>query len=319
MKPEISVIMSTYNEKEQYIRESIESILNQTFKDFEFIIVLDNPENEMIKKVLLDYSKIDSRIKLLFNKKNEGLTESLNIAWKIAEADYIARMDADDISEPNRLQIEYNIMLSKNLDLIATSKLNISENGKNLGKYVDEIKPSKMKFLLPYDNSICHPTVLMKKKVLIDLNGYRDISSCEDYDLWIRMLCKGYKIEIIPAILIKCRFRHNSILRCNEYKRYVSDNYVKQLYKYYIKYNKIPSFQHFIKYSEHKFSDINSVSKFNEAYSLYKIFIDNMRRKKLGHAVFYFAKSLFIDIRILDIFLCKIHYHIRKYVVLKWI
>lgn len=89
--PLVSVIMSVYNETELILRAAIESILEQTFTDFEFIIVMDSPENETNKKILSEYSKLDERICLLFNEKNEGLTFSLNKALENAKGKYVAR------------------------------------------------------------------------------------------------------------------------------------------------------------------------------------------------------------------------------------
>ena len=104
----ISVIMSVYNEKKEWLQMSINSILNQSFKNFEFIIVLDNPDNIELKAVLEQFAAKDSRIKLIYNKKNMGLVYSLNSALKVAKGEYIARMDADDISELDRLEVQYN-------------------------------------------------------------------------------------------------------------------------------------------------------------------------------------------------------------------
>ena len=113
--PLISVIMSVYNEPESILRAAVESILKQTFRDFEFIIVMDSPENETNKSVLAEYAKADDRLNLLFNEKNEGLTFSLNRALQYAKGMYIARMDADDVSLPLRLELQKD-WLEKNYE-----------------------------------------------------------------------------------------------------------------------------------------------------------------------------------------------------------
>ena len=100
----VSVIMSTYKEEEIFLRQAIESILDQTYKDFEYIIILDNPDNDLHIKIIEEYTNIDKRIKFYINKKNIGLTASLNKGLELAKGIYICRMDADDISISNRIE-----------------------------------------------------------------------------------------------------------------------------------------------------------------------------------------------------------------------
>src|SRR5690348_17026682 len=106
--------MSVYNEQDDWLKQSIESILNQTYQYFEFIIVLDNPNNKAAKRLLERYQQIDNRIKLIYNEENIGLTNSLNKALEVAKGTYIARMDADDISDPRRFEIQYNYFKDHN-------------------------------------------------------------------------------------------------------------------------------------------------------------------------------------------------------------
>ena len=96
--------MSIYSEEEEWIRESIDSILNQTFSDFEFIIINDNPNRDKNNSLLTEYTRIDNRIIIITNEENIGLTKSLNKGLEIARGKYIARMDADDISLPTRFE-----------------------------------------------------------------------------------------------------------------------------------------------------------------------------------------------------------------------
>ena len=101
--PLISIVMAVYNEKETELRQSIESILKQSYQNFEFIIVLDNPDNQALAAVLNEYAKEEPRIVLISNEHNLGLAPSLNRGLKASRGDYIARMDADDIAVPERL------------------------------------------------------------------------------------------------------------------------------------------------------------------------------------------------------------------------
>lgn len=116
--PKISVIMSAYNESFDELSRSIDSIINQTYKNIEFIIVSDNPENKEIKKAVQVAN--DQRIKYLENKENVGLVQSLNRAISEATGSIITRMDADDISKKTRLKDELQYMQQNNLDIVGT-------------------------------------------------------------------------------------------------------------------------------------------------------------------------------------------------------
>ena len=115
---EVSVIMATYKEPENQLRRSIESILNQTYKAFEYIIILDNPDNSDHIRIIKEYQQKDNRIQFHINEKNQGLTYSLNRGLSYANGKYICRMDADDISVPERLQWQKEYLEKCNVDLI---------------------------------------------------------------------------------------------------------------------------------------------------------------------------------------------------------
>ena len=141
-KPEISVIMSVYNGM-PYLQEAVKSILNQTYKDFEFIIVDDASTDDSLK-----YLKgiNDKRIKILSNEKNLGLAVSLNKALNAARGEYIARMDADDISKPERLHIQLNFMeLNPQIDICGSFVSVIDENGKLVGSIKKPTTDDKIK------------------------------------------------------------------------------------------------------------------------------------------------------------------------------
>ena len=198
-KPLISVVMATYNEPEKYLRESIESILNQTFKYFEFIIILDNPDNKKAEKIIKEYQQKDKRIIFIKNEKNLGLAGSLNKGIEIAKGKYIARMDADDISLPERLekQLEY-MENNKDVDLLFSWVYFIDENDSIL----KEFKPVKekvrnLKIYFFKEHLLVHPTLIAKSKVLkkniFDENQKRS----QDFELWMRLMTKNYKFDII--------------------------------------------------------------------------------------------------------------------------
>ena len=130
-KPLISVIMSTYREDEQFLRKAIESILIQTYTEFEFLIVADDPKNNELIEILREYEKKDARIHIYINKKNMGLANSLNALLKVAQGEFIARMDADDISMPDRLENQIVYMRQHQADVISCDVDVIDENEKS--------------------------------------------------------------------------------------------------------------------------------------------------------------------------------------------
>ncbi|CAB3290095.1 Glyco_trans_2-like domain-containing protein [Methanocaldococcus lauensis] len=207
MYPEISIIMSAYNEPEKYLRESIESILNQTFKDFEFIIILDNPNNVKAERIIKEYQKKDKRIVFIKNEKNLGLAGSLNNGLDIAKGKYIARMDADDIALPERLEKQYKYMENnKNIDLLFSWVYFIDENGNIL----KEFKPSKEKIknLSKYffkEHLLVHPTLMAKSEILKKNKYDENQKRSQDFELWMRLITKGYKFDIIEEFLLKYR------------------------------------------------------------------------------------------------------------------
>lgn len=197
--------MSVYNGGE-YLDESIQSILNQTFKDFEFIIVLDNPNNKKIEKIIKKYLKRDKRIILIKNKNNIGLTKSLNIGIKQAKGKYIARQDADDISLPERLENQFNF-LEKNKDifLCGTNCSIIDETGKYLMKRLKLVVGYKnIKKELPKHNCFIHTSIMFRNKNIFYREKFKYI---QDYDLYLNMLTRGFKLENLNKVLVQ--YRHN--------------------------------------------------------------------------------------------------------------
>ena len=209
-KPLISVVMSTYNEPLKWIIESIDSILDQTFRDFEFIIINDNPKRKELGKFLKKYQKKDKRIKLITNSKNIGLTKSLNKGLMVAKGKYIARMDADDISLPKRFQIQYNYLEKhKNIFLASTCAINIDEEGKIIGRHIIYPFPKIISWRLKTKNCIHHPTILFRN----ECNNFYDeqFKYSQDYAFYLDLMRKDKKLIGIPKFLLKYRKRKNSI------------------------------------------------------------------------------------------------------------
>lgn len=216
----VTIIMSTYNETEVELMESINSVLNQTYSNFEFIIVNDNPENANLAQVLNQYS--DNRIKIIQNKINKGLVWSLNCALKNAIGDIIVRMDADDICVNTRIEHQLEYLENNQLDLIGSYVELINEEGCTIKKLMKLPQThKKISFYLKWGNCIMHPTWMGKREVFVMLDGYNGAIHCEDYDFILRALRAGFKVGNVPEKLLKYRIRRESISRENIVQQYI--------------------------------------------------------------------------------------------------
>lgn len=233
ISPLVSVVMSTYNESSKDLELSIQSILQQSYKNIEFIIVLDNPQNEVIRNVLNRYKVLDKRVFVLENKKNMGLVKSLNKALKVVNGKYIARMDADDISDKDRISKQVDILESDDeISLVGTDILLIDEKNREINSDNLLISDSEqLKKCIGLCNCIAHPTWMFRKSILKDLNGYNEIPCAEDYDFLIRMSIRGHKFYNIDEKLLKYRIRQNSITQSNEYKQLIMTTRIRKAYK----------------------------------------------------------------------------------------
>lgn len=228
----ISVIMSTYKEDERLLRESIESILNQTYRDFEYIIILDYPDNDVHKSVIEEYALKDDRIHFYINEKNMGLTDSLNRGLSLCHGEYIARMDADDISLPDRLERQMKYLEKNHYDLIGGITEMINENGSLLYSIKSvPTDPKKINKALRYSQCIAHPTWLGKKEVFEKNAGYRHMPLCEDYDFTLRAVLNGFVISNLNEAVLKYRMTSNSISRSNLFEQYLYMSYITNEYK----------------------------------------------------------------------------------------
>lgn len=205
--PKISVLMPVYN-AEKFLREAIDSILNQTFKDFEFLIINDG-STDSSKKIILSYK--DPRIKYFENKKNIGVAKTLNKGLRLVKGKYIARMDADDISHSNRLHLQVNLLDQyPNCSLIASKVDTIDDSGKILGTWVtdllDTYSNDQIRNQLPISNCLAHPSIVFRSRI-IKMYYYNEGQhrGIEDYELWLRLANEGYRIEKIDKPLLLYR------------------------------------------------------------------------------------------------------------------
>lgn len=205
--PKISVIMSVYKEPLDWVQQSIDSILQQTFSSFEFIIINDNPDRKDLHDFLENKRTIDSRIVIVHNEENIGLTKSLNKALKIVQGEYVARMDADDISYPERFerQLEY-MEIHKNVG-VCGSYIDFFGDKKGQGKYpiVHE------NIFLFVENCFAHPTVFIRARLLKQYKYDESYKVSQDLALWIKLYAEGVEFGNLPIALLKYRFSKSQI------------------------------------------------------------------------------------------------------------
>lgn len=229
----VSVLMTVFNEELQWIKESIDSVLNQTYKNVEIIIVIDNPNDKELLKLIVEYAKKNSCITYIQNERNMGLALSLNVAFKASTGSLIARMDADDVCDSRRFETQVNFLLENDhYQLISTSCNYIDENGKIIGtrrkkniKNYNDLKKS-----LEIQNFLIHPSWMMRKSLFEELAGYRNFQFSQDYDFILRAISNGYKIYNSDEVLLNYRVRESSISVSKGYKQYIIAKYILECY-----------------------------------------------------------------------------------------
>jgi len=194
--PLVSVLTTVYN-AEEYLNMAIDSILLQTYKNFEFILIDDGSSDHSVH-IIKAYS--DPRIKLI-SQKNQGLQTSLNRGISIAKGKYIARMDHDDISYPTRLEKQVSFLENNEEIAVVGSSFDIIDTDSGIvgaSYHLDRDEDIRIEFLVR--NPFGHGTMMIRKKILEDVGGYDINEPVEDYDIWWR-IAKAYKVANIPEML----------------------------------------------------------------------------------------------------------------------
>lgn len=203
--PLISVLMGIYNEKKENAMQAIDSILCQTFQDFEFVICDDGSDDEYYLW-LVSFCKKDVRIRLLRNAKNQGLSVALNRCLRHSSGSFLARMDADDISMPRRLEIQVSFLKKHGEYALVGSYVQMMDAHGVWGERRVETQPCAVSFL--WTSPFVHPAVMFRREVLEELRGYCEASwavRAEDYELFMRLYATGYAGYNIPKALLQYR------------------------------------------------------------------------------------------------------------------
>jgi Glycosyl transferase family 2 len=213
--PAISVVMSVYNGA-KFLPEAVDSILRQTWSDFEFVIVNDGSTDETWS-ILEGYRSQDSRLRLVDQEKR-GLTASLNRGCSLSKGEFIARMDADDVAMPRRLEWQMHFMATHpGVGVLGGGFELIDAAGKRLGVSWLPFEDHEIRQLLLDCTAFLHPSVLMSRSVLARVGGYREVKYAEDYDLWLR-LAEQTKLANLRKVIHQYRVHPEqvSVSKCKE-------------------------------------------------------------------------------------------------------
>jgi len=229
MRPEISVIMSVYN-GEDYLPECIESILNQSFRDFEFVIINDGSKDNSLE-IIQSYSKADARI-VLISRGNKGLIASLNEGIAQAKGKFIARMDADDISVKNRLELQRDFLLkNEKVGVVSTNIQYFNKFNRRDWPFFFETHKEMMS-LISFRSPLIHGTVMIRSELLNKTSYDRLFEHAEDYDLWSRLILKTEFATLKKVLYLhrehdeKVSVKHNEVQINNSLQ--VAKNYLNR-------------------------------------------------------------------------------------------
>ena len=294
--PKISLIMSVYN-GEDYLAETVESVLCQTFTEWEFIIINDC-STDNTSKILAEYASKDARVKVHTNKTNLRLPSSLNKALSLAEGKYIARMDADDICMPDRLQKQYDFMeANPNVDLSSCRFLTLKNGVYSSGGCGGKGDSESIKALLLVTNPILHPGIIAKADVIKELGYDKNFTCTEDMELWTRFVLNNKRVEILSEYLMIYRLHDKQITETTLDKQKnevikIQKTYLSQLLKpmteeqeefyingiYFRKNINVSKFIEFYRWAKSVNNKTNNFDKYALKYAFFEILAEYKRK-----------------------------------------
>lgn len=205
--PSVSVILPFYN-AEKHIKKAIESIQSQSFRDFELLLV-DNASSDHSREIALALAEQDQRIRLI-PEHHKGIVSALNTGLRLAQGKYIARMDADDISLPERLGKQYQFLENNPDTQLVSCKVSYKSKEQNqetraCQEYINWtnqlVNPEEISLNRFVESPVCHASVMVRREAFQQWGGYKDGDFPEDYELWLRWLGQGVKMAKIPEHL----------------------------------------------------------------------------------------------------------------------
>lgn len=205
----VSVIISAFN-SEKFLEQALDSLLRQTFNDFEIILV-DDASSDKTKDIIKAYSRLDSRITPIYNDKNLGLTKNLNRAIELSQGEYIARMDADDVALASRFEVQVRYLdTHKNIDIVGSAAIDIDENGNELQLRKSPEFHDQIIELLPKANPMTHSTVMFRRAQFAKIAYYNEsYRTTQDYEMWFRAAGQGLMFHNLQEVLLMYRMDNN--------------------------------------------------------------------------------------------------------------
>jgi glycosyltransferase involved in cell wall biosynthesis len=208
-RPLVSVLMPVLRPEPNYFRQAVASILGQKLTDLELLIVED-PSESAAAPLLSEFS--DSRIRHIANKERTDLVRQLNQGLHAARAELVARMDADDVADPDRLRCQVDLLAQlPDVSVVGSQLSIIDENGSQRGYRAYPLSPEAIRAALPRYNPLAHPSVLFRRSVIADAGGYQATLHNEDYDLWSRLALQGHKFANHPEPLLRYRIHSGAV------------------------------------------------------------------------------------------------------------
>jgi glycosyltransferase involved in cell wall biosynthesis len=287
----VSVLLPVYN-GEKYIREAVDSVLKQTYENFELIIINDGSTDQTLS-ILREYEKNDARIRLV-SRENKGLIVSLNEGAELAMGQWIARMDADDIAMPNRLERQLNWVNQTGADIAGTWVGFFGAKDFRVWKGYESDEAIKVDML--FKCPLVHPAVIMRANLLKQLKYDSAAEKAEDYDLWVRAAMQGAKMTNVPEVLLKYRQHDLQVtVVAGKDQLNMTKKIRERYFDYFIYINKIEAENHAVKTAfdfgsiseaHHPVRADNFFTQLNRKISLdaRKALMDNLYRLSLRNA-----------------------------------
>lgn len=291
MSPLVSVITAVYND-ERYISKSIESILNQTFTDFEYIIVDDGSTDNTLN-ILYEISQRDKRL-IILTQENSGPAAARNKAINAAKGIYIALQDSDDISSPDRLKIQLEYLLKSPQNVISCTGSNIIDHNDNVITTDNKIFKNINNNILKGRFCVCHPTLMLSREFILEVNGYNSFyKKTEDFDLILRLLENNGYVEKINTCLYSYRLRENSEGSMNNgaFSKRAYENHLNRIK------NRLENLSEIV--NDYKKDDNLTLKRqasaifYSENYSKYiKLYLKNFHKLPINNYLLFFLYSI---------------------------
>jgi glycosyltransferase involved in cell wall biosynthesis len=309
LQNKVTVLTTVFNGKE-FLKEAIESTLNQTYKNFDFLIIDDCSLDNSVS-IIKSYD--DPRIKLVRNNKNLGTAETINKALSLIDSKYVVRLDQDDVSLPNRIEEQIRYLNEfPNLDIVCSWEHTIDQNGKILRDWKTQIN-NYGEFIGPVLLGLCpiwHPSIAFKKQSMINVGGFnKKYTRAEDFEVTVRMALKRLNAGVVPQFLLLQREHQNrQSVQFEKEQKKMNKKVHNEALNFFIKNINLNSFVNYLSLESKssfekkdliRFSEIlnillkNVAKKQNlnnqEVKSLKKVFI-----KRIGLGLFYSNKFKFL-------------------------